>query len=200
MAKYPKIEVKRKTGREPFHKNGVSLGFDLQGFWQWSGSDLVGNAMRGVLAEYIVASALGVADGIRTEWDAYDIQTQDGTRVEVKSGAYIQSWDQEKLSTIQFGIQPTLGWDAGTNTMSEVSCRQSDVYVFCVLDHTDQETIDPLDMSQWVFFVLSTDKLNQSVSDQKTITLSSLTKLQPIQVTYEGIAEAVKNAVVPGGE
>jgi hypothetical protein len=104
-------------------------------FWQWSCSDLVGNALRGVLTEYIVATAVCGADKVRIEWDAYDIETPEGIKVEVKSGAYIQSWSQKKLSAIQFGIQQTQGWNAKTNNYSIQKARQADVYVFCVLAH-----------------------------------------------------------------
>jgi hypothetical protein len=49
--------------------------------------------MRGVLAEYIVALAMGIdtEEGVRREWDAYGLVLGDGTKVEVKSAAYIQS-------------------------------------------------------------------------------------------------------------
>jgi len=59
MDKYPEIKVATKTGKEKFHEDGKLLAHDLLSFWQWSASDLVGNAMRGILAEYIVASAVG---------------------------------------------------------------------------------------------------------------------------------------------
>jgi len=81
MDKYPEIEVTRKTGEEKFHSNGNPLGYDLLSFWQWSASDLIGNAMRGILAEYIVASAVGKTNGSRTEWDAFDIETNEGIKV-----------------------------------------------------------------------------------------------------------------------
>jgi hypothetical protein len=79
--------MNRKSGTERFHRNGAQLGFDLLSFWQWSSSDLVNNVLRGRLAEYIVAQDLGVAGGTRTEWDAYDLQTKSGIKVEVKSAA-----------------------------------------------------------------------------------------------------------------
>jgi len=185
MDKYPEIEVVRKTGKENFHVNGNPLSHDLLSFWQWSASDLVGNAMRGILAEYIVASALGNVGGNRIEWDAFDIETNEGIKVEVKSGAYIQSWSQKKLSAIQFGIRPTQGWDSKTNSHSSELVRQADVYVFCVLEHKIQETIDPLNMDQWRFHVLATNKLNRAVGFQKTITLGRLKELNPISVKYE---------------
>ncbi len=60
----------RRTGDESIHEAGRSLGVSLLSFWQWSSSDLVSNATRGVLAEYLVATALEVPPpGVRREWD-----------------------------------------------------------------------------------------------------------------------------------
>lgn len=183
----------RKSGNEPFHINGLDLPDKLLSFWQWSSSELVGNSLRGILAEYIVASALGCTSDVRQEWDAYDIQTQDGLKVEVKSGAYLQSWSQEKLSSIQFGIKPTYGWDAKTNTVTENKTRQSDVYVFCLLKHKDKNTIDPMNVAQWEFYILPTFVLNREVNEQATIALSSLKKLNPASVEYGEINNAIKH-------
>jgi len=43
------------------------------------------------LAEYLVATVLGLNQGVRNEWDAYDLETEAGLKIEVKSAAYIQS-------------------------------------------------------------------------------------------------------------
>ena len=91
-ADFPALTVKRKTGDEPFSVNGRPTGFVLLNFWQWLASDLVDNALRGALAEYIVACDLGIADGTRPGWNAYDLITPEGIKVEVKSAAYLQSW------------------------------------------------------------------------------------------------------------
>jgi len=194
MEKYPAIEVVRKGGNEKFRVDGIALPNNLLSFWQWSASDLIGNAMRGILAEYIVASAVGKTEDHRTEWDAFDIETPEGIKVEVKSGAYIQSWSQKKLSSIQFGIAQTQGWNSKNNTYSTTAERQSDVYVFCVLRHQDQETIDPLNLNQWTFFVLATRELNRVVGAQKTLSLSRLEKLSPSNSTYGELYAAIKQA------
>jgi hypothetical protein len=191
MNNLPAIKVSRKNGNESLHDNENQIPFNLLSFWQWSSSDLVGNTLRGMLAEYIIASAVGSEKGTRTEWDAFDIETPDKTKIEVKSSAYIQSWSQEKLSTISFGIQPTQGWDAKTNTYSSQRVRQSDIYVFCVLAHKDKKTIDPLNLDQWVFYIVATKTLNKILGNQKTITLSSLEKLKPIKVKYGSINETI---------
>ncbi|MDG4553579.1 MAG: hypothetical protein P9E24_04930 [Candidatus Competibacter sp.] len=194
MDKYPELIVERKSGKERFHIAGKCFQHDLLSFWQWSSSDLVNNALRGVLAEYIVATALDETKGNRTEWDAFDIETKEGIKIEVKSGAYIQSWPQNKLSSIQFGIRPTREWDSRSNTYSSEVKRQSDVYVFCVLAHKDQKTIDPLNMHQWEFYVLETDKLNNSVGNQKTITLSALKQLNPVVVQYPQLGSTIRQS------
>jgi len=191
MNQLPAIKVSRKNGGESLHDNENTIPFNLLSFWQWSSSDLVGNTLRGMLAEYIIASAVGSEKGTRTEWDAFDIETPDKIKIEVKSSAYIQSWSQDKLSTISFGIQPTKGWDAKTNTYSSQRVRQSDIYVFCVLFHKDKNTIDPLNLDQWVFYILPTKTLNKVVGNQKTITLSSLKKLNPIKVNYGSINSTI---------
>jgi hypothetical protein len=87
-----RIYPKRETGGEVFRRGKVKLPFDLLSFWKWSCSDLVSNATRGILAEYIVARALGLAkNGVRDEWAAYDLCTPEGIKIEVKSAAYLQN-------------------------------------------------------------------------------------------------------------
>ena len=102
------IEVVPLRGNERFRGNGADTARDVTSFWRWACSDLLNNAQRGVLAEYIVATDLGVADSIRVEWDAYDLRSPAGKRVEVKSSAYLQSWHQDKLSSVGFSIAPTI--------------------------------------------------------------------------------------------
>ena len=99
---YPRLEVSPKTGDERFHDGGLDAGFGLLSFWRWSASDLVSNTTRGVLAEYIVAKALGIEEEARDGWAAYDFKTKSGIKVEVKSAAYVQSWAQRHLSAISF--------------------------------------------------------------------------------------------------
>jgi len=80
------------TGSEEFNNGGLKLPASLLDFWKWSSSDLLSNALRGVLTEFIVAMALGISiDKPREEWAAYDLVTNDGIKVEVKSAVYVQS-------------------------------------------------------------------------------------------------------------
>lgn len=196
MTELHRLNVSRKQGEEPFHANGDIVGFDLLGFWQWSASDLVSNATRGILAEYIVARSLGLADkGVRDEWAAYDLETPSGVKIEVKSAGYLQSWYQKELSKITFRTPKTKAWDAETNKQSLESKRQADVYVFALLVHIDKTTIDPLDLSQWRFYVLSTNALNQRKRSQHSITLKSLEKLCSGCVSYAELPKAVETCI-----
>ena len=155
------IKIKPKIGNESFSFEGQNLDFDLTDFWSWSQSDLLNNTLRGVLAEYIVRQDLMIKKSTRTEWDAYDLETENGIKIEIKSAAYLQSWKQSKLSQISFDIAPTKGWNAETNEYSTEIKRQSDFYVFCILHHKDKSTVDPTQLNQWSFYVLPTRILNE---------------------------------------
>jgi hypothetical protein len=190
------IKLKRRNGDESFYDDGKPVGFGLLSFWQWSASDIVSNATRGVLAEFIVASAVGVAHKtVREEWADWDVKAPDGTLIEVKSAAYIQSWHQNRHSDICFGYAKSFGWDSKTNKQGTVKKRHSDVYVFALLGHKVQKTLDPLDLTQWEFFVVPTMKLDERKRSQTSITLKSLRELHGDSVSYSGLKKAINEAV-----
>lgn len=186
------LPATRKNGKEKFHHNSEELDSPLIDFWRWSASDLLNNTIRGVLAEYIVACAVGVADKVRSPWESYDLETPSGVRIEVKSSAYLQSWYQKKLSPITFNIRPTRNWNATTNVMEDDIKRQADVYVFCVLNNKDQLTVDPLNLEQWDFYILLASVLNDQFPKQKTISLSSLLKLNLHTTEYGDISDFIE--------
>ncbi len=177
----PRIEPKTQSGCEPFNAGGESLGPTLRDYWQWSGSDLLGNVQRGVLAEFLVASALGVTDEPREEWGAFDVEVPGCGTVEVKSAAYIQSWKQRDFSRISFDIaNRTSSWNPKTGEYEALDSprRVADVYVFCLLSHKCQKTIDPLNVEQWKFYVVRRTQLDCSRwKKNKKIGLNSLTCL-----------------------
>ncbi len=185
------IETDKRLGTETFVNENNNLDVTLSDYWAWAHSDLIGNAERGVLAEYIVSMALEVNDGTRTEWDSYDILSKDGIKIEVKSAGYIQTWFQKEFSEIKFGIQPTLAWDKQTNTYATTKCRQADIYVFCVHKHKNQKTINPLDLQQWEFYILNSKVLNEKVPIQKSISLKRLNKLGAILCDYNNLNKTI---------
>lgn len=173
------------TGDEPI------AGSTLLEFWRWAFRDLAANNLRGVFAEWLVARACGVADSNRVEWDAFDLVVEN-VKVEVKSSAYVQTWAQKRLSS-PFSIRATKAWDAMTG-YDEVNRRQADVYVFCLLHERDRARLDPLDLTQWRFYVLATSVLEANVSSQKSIGLNSLLRLNPVEAQFEALRTAIRVA------
>jgi hypothetical protein len=190
--------AKRLTGEELFQSSGRNLTTSLLSFWQWMSSDLLSNATRGRLAEYLVATDIGIAGGVRREWISYDLTTPQGTKIEVKSAAYIQGWNQSRPSIISFDIRPTIGWDPDTALFGDAQRRQADVYVFCLLDEQDPVKVDPMDVVQWRFFVLATRVLDLKCPVQKSIGFKKLLALGPEETQFGGLAGAVTRAAAAG--
>ncbi len=93
MSNLTEIKAIPKSGAERLINDTTETGYTLLDFWRWSVSDILSNATRGRFAEFIVGTAVGIdPKNLRDEWDAYDLTTSDGIRIEVKSAAYIQSW------------------------------------------------------------------------------------------------------------
>lgn len=185
------IDTIKRKGNELFVNKDSKLDITLLDYWAWAHSDLIGNAERGVLAEYIVSMALGVNNGTRTEWDSYDVLSNDNIKIEVKSAGYVQTWYQKEFSKVRFGIQSTLAWRKENNTYDTKKCRQADIYVFCVHKHKDQETINALDLQQWDFYVLNSKILNSEVPTQKSISLSGLLKLGACKCDYNNLNKTI---------
>lgn len=180
------------SGDECFTFEDIPNGKQLNDFWSWGFSDLYNNTLRGILAEFIVASAIGIdTKQTREEWAAYDLLTASGRKIEVKSSAYIQSWCNQRMSKIQFSIRPTHSWNVKKGYSNEIQ-RQSDLYVFCLYANRDKSK-SPLQLDQWEFYIISTSTLNEKCGDQKSITLNSLLSLFPIKATYNGLHDAIEN-------
>ena len=179
--------------------DGTLSAATVEDYWQWAYSDIIGNTNRGALAEFIVAKALGATASVRDTWAAYDLETQTGIRVEVKSSAYLQSWYQKSLSSPGFGIRKTLGWDPETGQYEEESRRQADVYVFCLLAHQhDKTTLNPLDLSQWEFYIVATKVIDRVFGERAGVSISQVRELSHACAADE-IAEAVEAAYAGRG-
>ena len=191
----PKLNVVRRSGSERFHSGGSDVDFDLLEFWQWSMSGLVDNTTRGVLAEFIVARAIGASTvGARDPWAAFDLMTPEGIKIEVKSSSYVQSWAQSRLSDIIFSIAPSYAWDPEIGDFEDEYKKQAEVYVFALLAHRDKSTVDPMDLNQWKFYVVPTAELNTHFGNQKQVALSRLEALAS-PVDFDELKTAVSQAV-----
>jgi hypothetical protein len=187
----PRLLIERRTGAERFTDRRDSAGFDLLSFWQWANSDLASNVLRGVLAEYVVARALNLADGVRDPWQPYDLRTPAGLTIEVKSGAFLQSWWQRAHTDISFTIAQTRSWNPDNNTLATDQRRQAALYVFAVLRHKDKGTLNPLELSQWEFYLIETSCLNEHCGGRKSLSLPALLRLDPICASFSELRTAV---------
>lgn len=176
--------MKTLSGDEHFYFGGMPAGFLLNDFWAWQASDLLNNTLRGVLAEFIVATALGNnISQARQDWDAYDLLYDNRWRIEVKSSARLQSWEQKMPSRVQFSIRPTRAWSADEG-YSKTVVRQSDIYTFCFFSCEVRDAANPLMLDQWEFYLLPTFIINEKCGCQRSISLSSLLDLHPEKSDY----------------
>ncbi|MDR0521582.1 MAG: hypothetical protein LBH00_06990 [Planctomycetaceae bacterium] len=170
-------EIKKQTGSEPFiHLNG-STEVCLADYWAWAHSELNSNTERSKLAEFLVALAMQCTDTPSRAQQSYDILTKEGIKIEVKTSAYLQTWEQRNSSSINFDIASS----SGTGKSDPEYKRQADVYVFCVEKHQDKEPLNPLDVDQWDFYPVSTEVLNTEFGEQESVAypLLQLTGMKP---------------------
>ena len=153
------LEPRPKSKLSPDQEfTGAETPFSIGEFWQWAFSDLQENITRGVLAEFLVAKALGISLSVRQAWDDYDLETEQGLRVEVKASGYLQAWPQQKPSAPQVGRLKALSWDDKEGYSAEPQYR-ADVYVFAVHTAKRHEDYDMLDLAQWEFYAADCETL-----------------------------------------
>ena len=169
--------------------------FCVSDFWRWAFSDLESNALHGILAEYIVARALGIEPSGRASWDDYDLEMPDGTTIEVKSTAYLQTWAQTKPSGFQFGGLRGRTWSPEDGYSKEQAYR-ADVYVFCVQTARTHQEYDPLDLTQWEFGVLP--RKGFAKRGTKSICWSVVERLADRVVTYRELTAEVAAVTLVG--
>jgi hypothetical protein len=105
----------------------------------------------------------------------------------------LQSWSQDRLSSIAFRIPKTRAFEAEVNQYSDDIKRQADVYVFAVLTTKVQEDLDPMDLSQWEFYVVPVSLLNQRTRSQAEITLPSVKQLAGDPIPFDALRKAVES-------
>ena len=165
-------------------------------FWRWAMNDLQMNTTRGLLAEYLVARAVGSTAPHRIEWDVFDVLAADGTRIEVKSSGYLQSWSPETVSTPRWGfkaIDTTRIWDDDLRDYVDVDpVDRVDVWVFALQVAESMKEFDPTDIDQWEFRVAGNCELLQL--NQRSIGIRGLDSLGARPVAYTSLAREIKRA------
>ena len=177
------------------------LGFSILDFWAWNGSDLLNNTLRGALAEFIVAKALGIQiNTAREDWTEYDLTyPYEGCAIpiEVKSSAYLQAWPQNKPSNINFNIAPSRAW--ANQRYAEPYERHAAIYIFCLYtlrDMSKKSAVNVLRLDQWLFMVLETERINMALALQRSVSYASLLSLSPICCPYSRIKDSVSEVLV----
>lgn len=186
------LTPRRRTGRERFHRAGKPMPARLLHFWQWAYSEVCHDEVRKLIAEYLVGMALDTLADNRADWDAWDVRTASGLKIEVSSAGYLQSWQQPTLSPIWFDIAPPQGGDPRAAQAPRPIERSADVYVFALHAHQDKDTLDPLDVAQWRFFVVPTHLLDQRHPHRKRLGLESVQRLVIRSVEHAELAREVE--------
>lgn len=177
----------------PIHGSDRFVGTDAKviDFWQFAMSDLRMNNTRGYLAEFLVAKALGLNNVRRVEWDAYDLLLGE-VRIEVKSSAYLQAWDQPRPSRISFSglrgtrYHPRHGYDPAGKGLN------AHVYVFCVQTAMTHENFNPLDLGQWLFYVVKRSTLERLGS--ASVGLATVVRLAKSDTSWAELRTTVLHA------
>ncbi|SDC77108.1 hypothetical protein SAMN05660690_2482 [Geodermatophilus telluris] len=176
------------SGEEPISGTDARL----RDFWSWAYSDLRTNTTRPLLAEYPVARAVGAELRPRVEWDSCDVRTPDGLRLEVKSGAYLQAWEQSKLTAIAFGGLRARVW--GPDGRGVDQTYNADGYVFAVQTATEHASYDALELGQWSFWVLPRSVVVGT--GQSSLGLARVQELAGPPVSYAGLSDRIRTIVV----
>lgn len=186
----PPPEARILSGDQPIAGTDARL----RDFWAWAYSDLRANTVRPMLAEYLVARAVGAHLRPRVEWDPYDVLTPEGLRLEVKSSAYLQAWEQARLSSIVFGGLSARTWSPADG-YSAVGSYNADGYVFAVHTAKEHAGYDALDLHQWSFWVLPATEV--AATGQRSLRLSVVEEKAGPSVGYADLAGRIREVVVP---
>ena len=142
-------------------------------FWAWAYSDILTNTARGIFAEFLVGVALDSLEHVRpTDRENFDL-IYDDLKIEVKASTLLQSQHEDAPSVVRFDIGEGEGWDAETSA-PETEQALADCFVFCLYFEEDRDVASVLDVRQWEFYVLTTQRINEELGDQKSVGLKKI--------------------------
>jgi hypothetical protein len=173
-------------------------GHTVLDFWRWALGDLRMNTARGYLVEFLVAKALGDESAVRVEWGPHDVDASDGTRVEIKTTGYLQSWATKKVSKPSWtfkGVAADQVWseDLGSYLPADPSTRVH-VWIFALQTCQDPHAYNPLSVDQWEFRVMPHRQL--LATGQQSAGLAFFNRHAICPVRYSDVAGAVRAARV----
>ncbi|MFF6954929.1 hypothetical protein [Streptomyces sp. NPDC008317] len=169
------------------------LGAAVVDFWRVR--HLRVNNARGVLAKFLVHRAVG-SQRPRVEWASHDVETDDGIRIEVKASGYLQAWDQNGPSDIRFSGLRARAWTPERGYAPTASYN-ADVYVFAIETTREPALYDPLDTSQWEFYVLPRAALEKLTVD--SLGLNTVRKAAGPPVAFADLGNRIRAAASTDG-
>ena len=145
------------------------------------GRPLINNVERGHYVECMVRLALNERWHLTNElrgWAPWDIERDDGARLEVKQSAALQPWStgegapQPRASLFDIASRKE-AWTKGGGHAPYCPGRPADIYIFAWHPILDPEMADHRCYEQWSFFVVP----EQELPERKTISINPLKKL-----------------------
>ena len=163
------------------------------------GKKVLSNLSRPLYVEKLLVRLLGPDwQYVGGDWSGWDLEnSQSHLRLEVKQSAARQTWTDGpsrigKPTKPIFDIRDRNGYfaDGGSRWIASAG-RPADLYVFAWHPHfIPKEAVDHTDPEQWEFYLLPERHLP---TGQKTISLSSLLKLDPVSATSQNFAATVQH-------
>ncbi len=181
--------VRQLNGTEP-----LLPGITVRDFWAWAMGDLRLNATRGMLAQFLVARAVGDTRPNDEGWGDFDVLSPEGIRIEVKSSGYLQSWAQKRPSIIVFSSLTGRSWSPATG-YSESRQVRADVFVFAVQTCKCVDDYDPLDLTAWDFYVVPGSTIQ--ATGQRSMNLTRVRELAGKAVPWAALHETIMAVNVP---
>jgi hypothetical protein len=175
-------------------------------YWRWAHSNLSSNIERGRIAEYLVSKAAGAAnaDFVQEPWADWDVVLSDGTTVEVKCSSYIQDWDQNGYSTVQFrGLRAKeLYFSEAVKPLAAMAAKdyKADLYALRVQHHKEHETFSVLNLSQWSFYVLTREELRQCAKNGDSVGLNTVVRNGFAAIAYSDLGAELFSAAARGNK
>lgn len=129
-------------------------------FWKWAFSMVNENTTRGILAQYIVAWAIGDERNLYDSWQSYDSVTPSGKRIEVKATASAQIWEygkENRKPRFEITEKAYYTHEAGLD-WTNIDFH-ANIYVLCHYKHEDDDTMDATNLSHLEFWVLTKEQL-----------------------------------------
>ena len=121
------------------------------------------------------------------------------SRIEVKTSGYRQGLQKpsDKMATPRFGVPKVKVKADESRGLRQGQYRPAHMYVFCFHKEKDVSKLDPLDTSQWEFYVVPTKVINENVNPNAkspSINLNFLSEHSLAPVSFAGLKAAILSA------